>query len=115
MVTPAPQPRQMPPVLLQVIPEGQPAQAAPPVPHWVLLSLAKGTQVVPEQHPFGHEVASHTHPVPLQRWPVPQVAHDTPDFPHADTVSVVMQVVPLQQPVAHDVASQTHAPAALHS
>jgi hypothetical protein len=38
--TPALHPRQMPPVLLQVIPVAHAAQAAPPVPHWVLLSLA---------------------------------------------------------------------------
>jgi len=34
------QPRQMPPVLLQGVPEGHAAQAAPPVPHVVSLWLA---------------------------------------------------------------------------
>ena len=70
---------------------------------------------VASQHPFGHDVASHTQLVPLQRWPVTHGAHVRPDLPHAEAVSVVMQVVPLQQPVGHEVASHTHVPAGLHS
>jgi hypothetical protein len=69
--------------------------------HWPLLS----------QHPFGHEVASQTQLVPLQRCPVAHVAHVAPALPQAELVSAVTQLFPLQQPLAHDVALQTHFPA----
>ena len=85
---------------------------APPTPqvpfalvwHWPMES----------QHPFGHEVASHTHVVPLQRWLGAQARHAAPPVPHAAGSSVVMQVAPLQQPFGHEAALHTQAPAALH-
>ena len=59
------------------------------------------------QHPLGHEVASQTQAVPLQRCPEGHITHATPPAPHAAGSSVVMQVVPLQHPFAHDVPSHT--------
>ncbi len=60
------------------------------------------------QHPFGHDVASQTHLVPLQRCPLAQTAHVPPAVPQAATVSLVVQVPALlQHPLGHEVASQT--------
>jgi hypothetical protein len=116
MVTPAPQPRQIPPVLLQAMPEAQPAQAAPPVPHWVLLSLAKGTQVVPEQHPFGQDAGVHWQtPVAPHTCMLPHAAHAAPAAPHFAVVCAARRThAPFasQQPFGHELASHTHLPPA---
>jgi hypothetical protein len=129
-------------------------QGAPP-PHWQLpvaehrsavipqlvhappfapqLPTACALQVVPEQHPVGHDVPSHTQLPCAQRWPAPQAGPaPQPQLPVAEQLSAVMtlhatharpadpqlvsdggvtQVVPLQQPLGHDVPSQTQAPA----
>lgn len=49
----------------------QAAQVAPPVPQ---LPSERVRQVLPLQQPLGHEVASQTHPVSVQRWPATQAA-----------------------------------------
>jgi hypothetical protein len=70
------------------------------------------------QHPFGHELASHTQrPVlVLHRCPVPHAVQLVPSLPHEAFVSEVYatQVPPAaQQPAEHDVASHTHCPVVL--
>ncbi len=45
---------------------------APPLPHEA--AAVPGKQVVPEQHPVGHDVASQTHAPVKQRWPLAQAA-----------------------------------------
>ncbi len=82
------------------------------------------------QHPFGHDVPSHTQVLATQRWPT---AHAAPPpqrhTPAAEQLSERMshatqvdpaspqlpgvrarQVLPLQQPLGHDIESQTQAP-----
>jgi hypothetical protein len=117
---------QVPVAVPQVWPLGQPAQVAPPFPHEVLLWLAKGTQVVPLQQPFGHELALQAHLPAEQVVPVPQTAqlapavpqvalldvwHDAPPVPQLAMLWLVTQVVPLQQPV-HELLLQAHWPLA---
>lgn len=90
-----------------------------------------GVQTLPAQHPLGHDVASHTHAPPTQRWPavqaapppqlhVPSIAqrseltvshaaHAIPGAAHVVGEST-SHVAPLQQPLGHDVASHTQAP-----
>jgi hypothetical protein len=108
---------QTPLVRLQPLPPVQALHAAPFVPHPLAVSFATATHAPAAlQHPFGHDVASHTHFVPLQRCPVEQTEHAPPAVPHAAAVSLVEHVVALlQHPVAQDVASHTHVPCALHS
>ncbi|MCA3012385.1 MAG: hypothetical protein INH41_08295 [Myxococcaceae bacterium] len=104
------------------------AHAAPPAPHCAVDGLA--TQVFPEQHPDGHDVASHTQLPDTHRCPVPHAApvphahppavhrsaraphvvHAPPLAPHCAAVVGVTQVFPAQQPDAHDVASHTQLP-----
>jgi hypothetical protein len=85
----------------------QSMQATPPLPHWVLVSLAICTQVVPLQHPLGHDEelqppASGGVQVPLVHESLP--GHDAqalPPVPHWPAVSLPSgtQVVPAQQPL----------------
>ena len=106
-------------------------QAAPPLPQ--LLPLVPGRQVLPAQHPLPHEVRSHTHTAPTQRWPAPHgapaphwqapvaeqrsalpAAHApqvAPPIPQASIVVGILQVLPAQQPLGHEKASHTQAPA----
>jgi hypothetical protein len=51
---------------------------------------------------------SHTHALPLQRWPCSQAVHGSPPPPQVCEVGLVTQTSPLQQPVGHDVGLQTH-------
>ena len=95
---------QVPLVLLQVV-APQVAQVAPLVPHWVLLSLAHTTQLVPLQHPDAQLPAlqlAAVLQVPLAVLQVfaPQDMQVWPLVPHIPVVSVAhwTQVVPLQQP-----------------
>jgi hypothetical protein len=92
---------------------------------------ARARQVAPLQQPLGHDIESHTHAPPLQRWPATHAAptphahdpsapqwsallpsHATHAAPLAPQVASagVLHTPPVQQPVAHDVASHTHAP-----
>jgi len=67
------------------------------------------------QQPLGHDVASHTHLVPLQCWPLAQAVHAAPPLPHALSVLPAEHVVALlQHPLAQDVAVHTHCPLPLH-
>jgi hypothetical protein len=84
---------------------------------------------VPAQQPVAQEVASQTHWLLKQRWPVPQAApvpqrhmpapqlfatfvsqatQAEPLPPHCAGETEVTHEVPAQQPPAHEVASQTH-------
>ena len=91
-------------------------------------------QILPAQHPVGHESLLHTQvpftqscpiphapPSPHRQAPaaeqpsdvaLPHALHAAPAAPHWAAVVVVTQVVPAQQPLGHDVASQVHLPAA---
>jgi hypothetical protein len=104
---------QVPLVLLHSWPALHVPQVAPPAPHWLLVSLPYGTQVLPLQQPFGHECASQTHAplVVLHSWPVAQLEHAEPAAPHMLLVSLPSgsQLTPLQQP-EHTVPSHVHAP-----
>jgi len=102
----------------------QPVQAPPPVPQ---LCSDGALQVVPAQQPFGHELWSHTHAPPTQRWPLAHAwppgphthapptqrsavaglhaAHTAPPAPHAPADGE-LQLLPLQQPFGHESALQ---------
>jgi hypothetical protein len=86
----------------------------PAVPQTEGVCDANGTHVLPWQHPFGHDVASHTHwPLPLsQSSPAAHALQATPPLPHdaVDSAAYVSHVSPLQQPFGHEVASQVHVP-----
>jgi hypothetical protein len=90
-----------------------------------------GRQVVPEQQPFGHEVASHTQAPSTQRWPavqaappapqaqVPPARHRSAVTPHALhapppvpqlAMEAAWQELPTQQLPAHETPSQTQLP-----
>jgi hypothetical protein len=118
---------QLPPLQLSLVSASQVPQAPPPVPQ---LALLGALHVVPVQQPVEHEVASHTHAPPTQRWPTPhaapaphwqppaaqlsarvvsQVAQPPPAVPHA-VVDGVWQTLPLQQPLGQLAALHTHAP-----
>lgn len=107
----------------------QSTQLVPLDPHVV---AERAAQIVPSQQPEAHEVASHAHTPPTQRWPDPQggpephahapatqpserPSHATqaaPAVPHA-LCEGVAHVVPEQQPLAQLVALQlAHAPLA---
>jgi hypothetical protein len=134
------EPEQQPPgqlVVLQSLqtppPQMRPAQfwqTAPPLPQLLLLVPAR--QVVPEQHPLGHEVRSQTQAPLTQRWPVahgapvphwqvpvaeqrsapaPQLTQALPVTPQV-AAAAGLQVVPAQQPLRHESASQMQMPAA---
>jgi hypothetical protein len=66
------------------LPHGE--HVAPPVPHEVADWLAYGSHVPvgpPRQHPFGHELESHTHePEPLHSLPEAQALQAAPAAPH---------------------------------
>jgi hypothetical protein len=112
----------------------QATQATPLVPH---VAVAGVRHVLPEQQPLGHDVASHTHTPPLQRWPTAHIApaphahapalqrsartvshatHAPPAVPHAAVLGV-LHVDPEQHPPAQSAVHSgqvplTHAPAA---
>ncbi len=87
-------------------PEAQGRQVAPALPQELLVCDPQSTQVPfapPLQHPFGHELASHTHcPEVLShsRW-VPHASHEAPLDPQEALLSLasVSQVEPVQHPV----------------
>src|SRR5687768_9002384 len=68
----------------QAWPAAQPIHAAPLVPRCVPVWLAKGTQLVPLQHPDAQLVPSQTHTLLLQRWPLSQSPFST----HSSQVNV---------------------------
>jgi hypothetical protein len=77
----------------------------------LLLSVWKscGTQVVPLQHPFGHDAALQTHaPWPLHSWFVPQAAQTPPFAPQCCVLEVMHW--PFEQQPAQLVPPQLHAP-----
>jgi hypothetical protein len=96
-------------------PEAQAEQLAPAAPHEPLDSEVYATQVVPLQHPLGHEEASQTHwPVLLlHSSPPPQASHVPPPAPQEelDSLAKASQVEPLQQP-AHEPPPQVQEPLA---
>lgn len=74
----------------------------------------------PLQHPFGHEVASHTHcPVPVvHRWPVAHAPHAAPRLPHdavdCDAYASHRPVAPpAQHPLGQLCASHSQSPVAV--
>jgi len=102
--------------------------APPPTPHvaWDCV-----LQVVPLQHPPGHEVASHWHDPFLHSWPAPQavfppqlhvppvhpsascvlhVVHAPPPPPHPGKAGMLHALLASQHPVGHEVESHTHDP-----
>jgi len=60
--------------------------ALPPPPH--TLVVLPGLHVVPLQHPFGHDVASHTHLLPEQCCPAPHAFPHPPQFASSLLVSI---------------------------
>ena len=94
------------PLAPQACRAAQAAQAAPAAPHFAAVWVAYKTQapVVASQQPLGHEVASQTHVVPLQRCPAAHAMQAAPPTPQAVLVGVVHAPVLLQQPVVHDPA-----------
>jgi hypothetical protein len=77
-------------------------------PHVVLLLVLQRLSAV--QQPGHPEEGSHTHALPLHRWPCSQRVHARPPPPHDCALGVVMQMLPLQQPLEHEVGLQTQAP-----
>jgi len=94
------------------------------------LLVDRVSQVVPEQQPLAHEVASHMHAPLTQCW---LEEHSTVEPPHVHAPAVhpsavmshepharptgpqnivdgVLHIVPEQQPPGHEVASHLHAP-----
>jgi hypothetical protein len=65
----ASQPEQLP--ARHVSPVGHDEHASPALPH--AAASFPGRQLLPSQHPDAHEVASHTHALPSQRWPAAQL------------------------------------------
>lgn len=113
----APTPQPQTPLTQLSLCESQGAHIAPLAPHALALRVV---QVVPEQQPDGHDVASQTQLPIEQRWPaehaawVPhmhwpavqrsapvaeQVLQLTPPAPQLETVSVVVQMPLVQQPL----------------
>ncbi|MEP6652412.1 MAG: hypothetical protein ABJA82_03585 [Myxococcales bacterium] len=109
---------------------GQASHVLPPAPHE--LAVSPGRQAPPEQHPFGHDVPSHTQVLPIHRWPSAQV-FPVPQrqFPLAEQLSARLShtaqvdpaspqvssdrtahTAPSQQPLGQEVASQMHCPPA---
>jgi hypothetical protein len=90
------------------------AHAAPPVPHDMADSCAKGWHLpAAVQQPFGHDVASHTQlPVPSHSRPAAHALHATPAAPQDELVSAdgCSHVPPAVQHPAHALPPQVHAP-----
>jgi hypothetical protein len=104
----------------------------PAAPHAAVLCPAGAMQLLPEQHPPGHEPELHTHVPPEQVCPLPQAAvvpqrhtpalqvlvlpehgtHAAPEVPHAAALwlAPVRHMPALQHPVGQLVESHTHAP-----
>jgi hypothetical protein len=71
--------------------------------------------VLPLQQPLGHDVASHTQPLPSHRCPLLHTEQLPPPVPHADVLWPFEHVVELtQQPLAHELGVHTHTPPELH-
>ncbi len=88
----------------------QAPQVAPPLPQEPLFWLAYATHwPVPSQHPFGHELASHTQVPPLHSCPAGHETQTLPVEPHWLLELPVSQVLAEQQP-AHAEPLQVHAP-----
>lgn len=68
--------------------------------------------MLPLQHPFGQDVASHTHWPALHSWLALHAAHAAPPLPHdaLDSFASPSHVEPLQQPVHDVVPPQEHTP-----
>jgi hypothetical protein len=71
--------------------------------------------VLPLQHPFGHELALHTHAPELHAWLAAQAAQVAPAVPHEDAdspeyASQVPVAPPLQQPFGQVLASHEQVP-----
>ena len=124
---PVPQPQ--PPSVRHVLLVAPHAVHVPPAgPH--APTVGGETHAPAWQQPVGHDVASHTHVPPLQRWPTAhggllpqrqaplvhrlerasQAVHAAPLVPHWAVLVAVTQVVPLQQPVVHVVEQPAHEP-----
>jgi hypothetical protein len=101
------------PLELHSCPLLQALQDAPFVPHVEKPDVSHSPLLL--QHPE-HEVPSHTHFPPVQRWPWSHAPHLAPPVPHSlsDSLAYGVQDVPSQHPPAHDLASHTHLPA-VHS
>ena len=114
---------------LSAVVGSQVAHICPGAPHAVVLSAV--VQLVPLQHPDGHEVTSHTqapltqccpaaHGAPLPHWHAPllqlsvrtesQAIHAIAPVPHEVTEGGETQVDPLQQPVVQVAAQPEHTP-----
>jgi hypothetical protein len=101
----APAPHAQVPVAAQLsaVSGSQVTQAAPPLPQ---VDGDGALQVVPAQHPLGHEPASHTQVPPAQRWPtaqagcVPQAHCPAAEQLSARTASQPVQVAPAVPQVA---------------
>jgi hypothetical protein len=100
-----------PVVVLHSWPVAHAAQLAPAAPHDPPFSDAYGTHVLPLQHPFGHDVASHTQRPPLHSWPTAHAMQTAPAAPQdaVDSPESGSHVPALQHPV-HDVPPHEHAP-----
>lgn len=97
--------------------ESQAVHAPPPTPQ--AASVLPLWQTEPSQHPLGHDIASHTHMLPLHRWPVEHAAPEPqPHEPSArhTLLLVVLQFmhVPPSTPQLPDVGGATHAPPMQH-
>ncbi len=116
-----------PPLQVSAFALSHATQVDPLVPHAPVVGV---WQLLPEQHPVGHDVASHTQlpdtqcwpaahtaPEPQAHWPlvhrsafeVSHAAHAAPLVPHVAVVGVVHALF-LQHPVGHDVESHVQAP-----
>ncbi len=102
------------PAALQPWPVAQGEQLAPAVPQEEANSEAHGWHAPAEvQHPFGHDVASHTQlPAELHSWPVGHALHVVPPAPHevADSPENGSQVLPAVQQPAQAEPPHVHAP-----
>jgi hypothetical protein len=100
----------VPLLVLQLWLPEQAAQAAPPLPHRALVSLANGTQVVPLQQPLAHELALQAHLPDAQVVPVAQAAQAAPAVPQVALLEVWQWPFASQHPLGQEVALQTHLP-----
>lgn len=99
-------------------PLGHAVQAAPPVPHWPLVSAAYSTHVLPLQQPSGQDVALQRHCPEVASlavshiWVEAHATQEAPPVPHSefDSLAYGTHVSTSQQP-AHEVAApQVQAP-----
>lgn len=97
--------------VLHAWPAAHATHAAPPAPHAVVDSLARGSHVPLALQQPAHDAPPHRQ-VPFEHEPDAHALHVAPPVPHCepDWEVVATQVPPLQQPSGHEVASQTHWP-----